>query len=146
MYQTTDVPSEEYLWIHCTGTALKYSYVTFRPANIPDAPLMIIDTYHKDVIIYLPRSVDEWEIRFYSDSEPLSQLDPLYLKNAGVVNLKEMFRYHIKDGLHLELSWGQYICRRSFILPYYAIPDVDCSILNNMPGWKDIVYIVNKLI
>lgn len=145
IYQTTLVPNEEYIWLITPGTSWKYSLVTFKPANIDDAPLMVIDTYRKNVTIGLPRSVDEWEIKYYSNSKPLSRPDPDYLKNAGVVNLNEKFRYHVKDGLHLELSWGQFISRRSFSIPRYSIPAVDCSIVNELPGVSDIIDIIGDL-
>ena len=57
------VPNEEYIWITTSGTFKLYSLVTFKPANIDDAPLMVIDTYRNKVTIGLPRSVDEWEVK-----------------------------------------------------------------------------------
>ena len=144
IYQTILVPNEEYIWVTTCGTSQLYSLVTFKPANIDDAPLMVIDTYRKKATIGLPRSVDEWEIKYYSYSKPLLKPDRDYLKNAGVVNLNEKFRYHVKDGLALELSWGQFISRRSFSLPRYSIPAVDCSIVNELPSVGDVIDIVDR--
>ena len=110
--------SEEYIVIYTSGTLWMDSFVTFKPANIPDAPTMVVRTHPNahmvkyDVIyFYLPRSVDEWEIKYYSD--PGRMPDNWYnrLKNAGVINLNKEFGEYITKGswLKLELSTGQYI-------------------------------------
>ena len=142
-YCNVSNPNEEYICISTLGTTWLYSLVTFKPANIPDAPTMVVDAYYKEAYIYLPRSVDEWEIMYFSSSAPLDKLDRDYLKNAGVVNLNEKFRKDVKNGLVLELSSGQYIRRGILPWPRWSIPDVDCSVFNELPGVDDMI---NELI
>ena len=125
IYRNTDNPFEKYIEIYTPGTQYLHSLVTFKPANIEGAPVMVVDTYKKRAVIYLPRIVDDWEIKFYSNSEPLSHPDPDYLKNAGVVNLNEKFEKYIPDGLILELGWGQFISQKFAPWPRYSIPSVD---------------------
>ena len=144
-YHNMNNQDEEYIWISSLGTTWLYSYVTFKPANIPDAPTMVVNTYRDAVYIYLPRSVDEWEIKYYSSTEPLSQLDRDNIKNAGVVNLNEKFRKDVKNGLVLELSSGQYIRRGIFPWPRYSIPDVDCSVFNELPIEVGVVELIKRL-
>ena len=71
-YSYVDKPKEKYIEIITDGTHGLYSYVTFKPANIKGAPVMVVDTGNTDkhVTIYLPHSVDEWEIKYYSNSDP----------------------------------------------------------------------------
>ncbi|HJJ81203.1 MAG TPA: hypothetical protein O0X21_03785 [Methanocorpusculum sp.] len=57
---------EKYIKIWCGGTSILKSIVTFRPANISDAPKMLVYTHRGSRDIYLPKSVDEWEIKYYS--------------------------------------------------------------------------------
>ena len=124
-YLNKNNPDEKYTDIHYVGTFSLKSFVTLKPANIPDAPTMIVDTNGRGNI-YLPQSVDEWEIKYYSRCFKKPSLTPKYLKNAGVVNLNEFFGEHILDGLHLELSWGQCIYPRELMWPSpkYTIPSV----------------------
>ena len=127
-YCNMNNPDEEYIDIYTiAGTRWLNSLVTFKPANISDAPVMVVDTSNKNAFINLSRSVDDWEIKFYSSPDSFSQPDPKYLKNAGVVNLNKFFEKCISKRLLLELSWGQTISG-----PYplyssliYTIPDVD---------------------
>ena len=124
IYLNTNDPDEQYIGIYTPGTQYLHSLVTFTPANIPDAPVMVVDTYYM-AIICLPQSVDEWEIKFYSSFEPLLYPDPDYLKKGGVVNLKKFFGKQIEDGLFLELDWWQHIHSLKQFNPCYTIPDVD---------------------
>ena len=96
----------------------------FKPVNIPDAPVMLVDTSNPTYIC-LTQSVDEWEIKYYSSPDSFSQPDDKYLKNAGVVNLNEHFKGYIKDGLVLELSSGQFISQKFAPWPRWSIPSVD---------------------
>jgi hypothetical protein len=83
---------------------------------------------YENCVIYLSRSVDEWEIKYYStykDVTPQNLINDKYLKNSGVINLKTYFE---KDDwwdkyLKLRISRGQYICGDSGKVWY--IPDVD---------------------
>ena len=129
IYCNLNDPDELYTEIktysHTYGTCYLHSLVTFKAANIPGAPVMIVDTYCKNVKIKLPRSVDEWEIKYYSCSDPFDQPDDKLLKNAGVVNLNEHFKGYIKDGLVLELSSGQFISQKFAPWPRWSIPSVD---------------------
>lgn len=119
-------PGEKYYKIHTSGTYWLKSFVTFKPADIPDAPTMMVDTNDK-ADIYLPYySVDEWEIKYYSITHPINPGEQVkYLKNKGVVNLYEKFGHLLSDGLILELSTGQYIHPSGFDYPRYYIPEVD---------------------
>ena len=102
-YLNTNDPDEQYIAIGALGTRC-HSQITFKAINISDAPVMVVDTYYM-ADIYLPRSVDDWEIKFYSTGEPRSHpdLDDKYLKNAGVVNLNEKFGEYIENGICLDL-------------------------------------------
>ena len=124
-YLNTNDPDEQYIAIGALGTRW-HSQLTVQAANIPDAPVMVVDTYYM-ASIYLPRSVDEWEIKFYSAGEPrlYPDLDDKYLKNAGVVNLNEKFGEYIEKGLYLELGSNQEFSSVMRPLHYWAIPDVD---------------------
>ena len=127
-YYNQKNPYDEYIKVHSSGTDWKYSIVTFKPANIEGAPVMIVDTYKNKVNIRLPRSVDDWEIKYYSNGDrlcPFCQPDDKYLKNAGVVNLNEEFEKYIPDGLILELGWGQFISQWYAPWPRWSIPSVD---------------------
>ena len=124
-YFNLNDPGEKYTEIFTTGTYWLCSLVTFKPANIPDAPVMVVDTCgHR--YIYLPRSVDEWEIKYYSRFWHEPNICKEHLKNAGVVNLNEYFGKYIENGLHLELSTGQCIYPRELMWPSpkYTIPSV----------------------
>ena len=118
-YRNDTNPDEKYIQIFVNGTFCKKSFVTLKPANIPDAPVMEVNTYMFKGYIDLPQSVDEWEIKYYSRWFKKPSLTPKYLKNAGVVNLKKEFRESLSHGewLNLELSNGQYI------FTYYIIND-----------------------
>ena len=122
-YSNKNNQSEEYIIINTTGTKNMFSYVTFKPANIEGAPVMVVDTSNKNAFINLSRSVDDWEIKFYSSPDSFSQPDPKYLKNAGVVNLNEFFGKYIWNELFLELGWGQFILGDNG--KRWSIPDVD---------------------
>jgi hypothetical protein len=119
---------DKYFKIHTDGTSWLKSLVTFKPANIPDAPTMVVDTNSK-CDIYLPYySVNDWEIKYYSHFWSISQ-DMDFLKNAGVMNLK-VFGGHIWDSLVLELSndqyfktYYQYKVGHKFKTYYYYIPE-----------------------
>ena len=119
---------DEYTVIYAYGTVWKHSLVTFKAANIEGAPVMVVDTYRKNVKIKLPRSVDEWVIKFYgcyyTYFESLPQLHD-YLRNAGVVNLNEYFGASISHDLKLELRTGQYIYPTGNPDFKYTIPDVN---------------------
>lgn len=123
-YLNVNNPDELYTDIYTYGTCYLHSLVTFKPANIQGAPVMMVDT-DKCGVIHLPRSVDDWEIKYYSSFESLSYLDPKYLKNSGVVNLNQFFGKYISEGLTLELSQGQFIILQGYPWAYFHIPDVD---------------------
>ena len=117
-YRNVNDPDEKYINVFTVGTHWLVSLVTFKPANIPDAPDMVVNTFgQRD--IYLPQSVDEWEIKYYSRFWYKPTLEGKYLKREGVVNLNEEFRESLSHGewLNLELSNGQYI------FTYYIIND-----------------------
>jgi hypothetical protein len=128
-YYNKYTPWEKYFKIHTDGTNVLNSLVTFKPANIPDAPTMVVDTFRKSSDIYLPyHSVDDWEIKYYSHFGRISQ-DMDFLKNAGVMNLM-VFGDHIWDSLVLELSKDQYFktyyqykVGHKFVTYYYYIPE-----------------------
>ena len=127
-YQNWAYVNEKYFKIYTGGTRWLCSCVTLKPANISDAPVMVVDTGNTDklVTIYLPHSVDEWEIKYYSNSDPFDKPDDKYLKNAGTVNLNKFFKNQIKngEGLYLELSWNQHIHSVKSFDPCYYIPKV----------------------
>ena len=123
-YFNQNDPNEKYIKIHTSGTDWLKSFVTFKPANIKGAPVMIVDT-NKITDIKLPRSVDDWEIKVYSNFRDMSPPYDKYLKNAGVVNLNEKFEKYIPDGLILELGWGQFISQKFAPWPRWSIPSVD---------------------
>ena len=114
-------PHDEYIHIFPSGTSVLNSLVTFKPANIPDAPEMVIDTSgvcidasgrHPSKMIKLCSCVGEWEIKYYSRFwSKLDKPDPEYLKNSGVIHLNWYFRDAIRKGswLELQISAGQYI-------------------------------------
>lgn len=125
--------NDKYIEIYTDGTHVLQSMVSFKPANIPNAPLMVVDT-NGPRSIYLSQSVDEWEIKYYSSfgSRPIIK-DDKDLKNAGTVNLKEFFGEDISEGkwLKLELSTNQYIAvpynyhvHNGSYAPRYYIPGV----------------------
>lgn len=120
-------PYVSYTKIHTPGTLHLHSLVTFKPADIPDAPVMVVNTYvnvrNPKSDIYLPRNVDAWEIKYYSKCGGMPDLDSKYLKNAGVVNLNEFFGKYIWNELFLELGWGQFILGDNG--KRWSIPDVD---------------------
>ena len=118
--------NEEYFHIHTDGTKLLYSLVTFKPANIPDAPKMFVYTNGK-CDIYLPKSADEWEIKYYSRWRHEPNICVEHLKCAGVVNLNEYFKECISDKLYLEISIGQSIVGKGPRNTAYSydIPDVN---------------------
>jgi hypothetical protein len=120
-YCNVNNPDEQYTEIFTLGTFCLYSLVTFKPANIPDAPTMVVDTCCISKI-KLPRSVDEWEIKYYSKYGDIPPLNDEYLKNAGVVNLNEEFKEFTEWRLYLELSWGQYIISEILPLIRWSIP------------------------
>ena len=111
--------------IYTKGTRWLNSIVTFKPANIPKAPMMVVRTSKESSLIYLPRSVSEWEIKYYSRWLNPCRLDDKYLKNAGVVNLKQFFGKSIAKGLVLELSTDYGIHPEGAEGPFWVFPDVD---------------------
>ena len=106
-YLNVNDPNERYIHLRSSHDIWVCSLVTFRPANLPDAPTMVVDTSYYKKEIYLPHSIDEWEIKYYTSfwTHPCEP-DPEYLDNAGVVNMKEVFRpWYINGGtLYLDLS------------------------------------------
>lgn len=77
-YRSINNPSEKYTKIYTEGTSWLDSYVTFKPANIPDAPEMVVYTYcgrWGNRSILLPRSVGKWDIKYYSSYQFLSHPD-----------------------------------------------------------------------
>ena len=125
IYHNDTNPDEKYIQIFVNGTWFLNSYVTIKPAIIPDAPTMVVNTYWFKGYIDLPRGVDEWEIKYYSRFWYKPNIENKYLKNAGVVNLKKYFGRDIADGLHLELESGQYISTSLLGSSKWSIPDVD---------------------
>ena len=125
IYHNDTNPDEKYIQIFVNGTWFLKSYVTIKPANIPDAPTMVVNTYWFKGYIDLPMSVDEWEIKYYSRFWYKPNIENKYLKNAGVVNLKQFFSEEIPEGLHLELESGQYISTSLLGSSKWSIPDVD---------------------
>ena len=123
-YCNMNNPDEKYIEIFVDVTRWLHSRVTFKAANIEGAPVMVVDT-GEYAYAYLPRSVDEWEIKYYSKFGDIPPLTDEYLKNAGVVNLKEFFGKYIEKRLVLERSQGQYIRPGNRWEPKYRIPDVD---------------------
>ena len=122
-YCNMNNPDEKYIEI-CVGLSRwMYSLVTFKAANIEGAPVMVVDT-DRLAYVYLPRSVDEWEIKYYSKFGDKPPLTDEYLKNAGVVNLNKKFGKYIEKRLVLERSMGQYIRPGNRWKPKYHIPDV----------------------
>ena len=115
--------NEEYIHIVTYGTKILYSMVTFRPVNIPDAPKMVVYTNGK-CDIYLPQSVDEWEIKYYSRWRHEPNICVEHLKNSGVVNLNKHFGKYIEKGLILKLSTGQFIYSVQRTTLYWDIPSV----------------------
>ena len=122
--------SEEYIRINTTGTKNMHSYVTFKPVGIPDAPVMVVDTGESTIAlpalvsIYLPRSVDEWEIKYYSRLNEDPTITDVYLKNSGVINLNQFFGEYVRYGLWFELSWNQCLRTVQYSSYYWIIPDV----------------------
>lgn len=125
-------PGEKYFLISCRGTSWLKSFVTFKPADIPDAPTMMVDTNGK-ADIYLPyHSVDKWEIKYYSNFRKMSPPYDKYLKNAGTVDVKLVFRQYLPRGLELWLSSMQLLCTKNSYYndkgmvekPAWVIPDV----------------------
>ncbi len=132
-YLNVNDPYEKYIHIHTPGTIWMLSAVTFKPHNIPDAPVMVVDT-HGSRDIYLPYSVDEWEIKYYSSDWSLVRIDDECLKNEGVLNFKQIFHKYLSYVLKMELridTWI-YVCYLEYVgnncysrAIIWAIPDVD---------------------
>ena len=122
-YLNTNDPDEQYIAIGALGTRW-HSQLTVQAVGIPNAPVMVVDTYYM-ASIYLPRSVDEWEIKYYSAFGEYPSTDNKYLKNAGVVNLNKVFGEYIEKRLYFERSKGQYIRPGNRWDHKYRIPDVD---------------------
>ena len=128
-YHNINNRTEKYTQIWVSQYLSSNSLITIRPANIPDAPTMIV----KGGVhgwVYLPQSVDEWEFKYYCSTEPLSQPDPMYLKNAGVINLNEHFGKTIKhkidheNVLDLGYAYRLYIKSTHWPYPIWCIPEV----------------------
>ena len=124
-YLNLNDPDEEYIKIECGSTYILESFVTFRPHNIPDAPKMLVHTNKGSSIIYLPKSVDEWEIDYYSRFRHEPNICDEHLKCSGVVNLNTYFGKFIKKGLDLILSSSQSISSVQRPTLYWAIPAVN---------------------
>ena len=125
-------PGEKYFKIQIYGTSWLKSFVTFKPANIPDAPVMMVDTNSK-VNVYLPYySVSVWEIKYYSNFREMSPPYDQYLKNAGTVNVKLVFGHYLPRGLELWLGLDQLLCSKNSFYndmgmiekPAWSIPEV----------------------
>lgn len=132
-YRYMAYSNDEYIEIHPGWTLLLDSMVTFKPANIPDAPVMMVDT-NDPVDIYLPYySVSVWEIKYYSNFRDMSPPYDKYLKNAGTVNVKMVFGEYLPRGLELWLSAEQLLCTKHSYYndegmvekPVWNISDVD---------------------
>ena len=147
-YCNVNDPDEEYFEIFTQGTTVMHSFVTFKPANIPDAPKMVVSTYGgiKEKIplprqfslprkFYLPKSVDEWVIKYYSSLCYESKPKPRTLKNACVINLNEYFGENAHY-FYLELSAGQFIL--SDTAKCYIIPDVKAKDEDNDDEWIEV--------
>lgn len=147
-YTNINNPDEEYFEIFTQGTTVLHSYVTFKPANIPDAPKLVVSTYggiNESVPLprqfsmprqfSLPKSVDEWEIKYYSSLCYEPKPKPWALKNACVINLNEYFG-ESAHYLHLELSAGQFIV--SDTAKMYIIPDVKAKDEDNDDEWEEV--------
>ena len=126
-YLNTNDPDEQYIAIGTLGSR-RHSQITFQPVGIPNAPVMVVYTKYM-ASIYLPRSVDEWEIKYYNAGEVgfYPDLDDKYLKNAGVVNLNEKFGEYISKGICLDLDTN-HCCRCMWPVGHselcYYIPEV----------------------
>ena len=104
-YWNLNNKSEVYTYIATDHTIFLDSQITFKPANIPDAPEMVVNTWCKDAQIYLPRSVDEWEIKCYIchcaltyDDSPSSRVHHYHLICADVIDINEFIEYYRKTG------------------------------------------------
>lgn len=124
-YLNLNDPDEKYTKIQCSRTYILNSFVTFRPHNIPDAPKMLVHTNKGSRYIYLPKSVDEWEIDYYSRFWHEPNICDEHLKCSGVVNLNEYFGKYIEKGLNLCFSTNQDISSVQRPLRYWSIPDVE---------------------
>lgn len=122
-YRNVSNKNEMYFRIYTSGTSWLQSIVTFKPANIPDAPVMKVNTSKESSNIYLPRSVDEWEIKYYSRFLYKPTLEGKYLKNFGVINLNEYFGDYINNDLVLKLRTGQCLHPLGSDSPCYEIPE-----------------------
>jgi hypothetical protein len=116
--------NEKYIDIFTKGTAWQYSLFTFKPANDPLAPEMVINPRYVRYI-YLPQSVDEWEIKYYNKYGDLSYPDPKYLRRSGIINLNEFFEGYIPNGLYLDASMRCYISARRNHRVIWSIPGVN---------------------
>lgn len=147
-YVNKNDPDEKYFEIFTQGTTVLHSFVTFKPANIPDAPKMVVSTYgglYESVPLprqfslprkfFLPKSVDKWEIKYYSSLCYEPKPKPRCLKNACVVNLNEYFGENAHY-LHLELSAGQFIL--SDTGGCYIIPDVKAKDEDNDDDYVEV--------
>ena len=123
-YLNLNNPDEKYFKIHCDGTIILHSMVTFKPANIPDAPKMLVYTYKGSRNIFLPQSVDEWEIEYYSRFLHEPNICVEHLKNSGVANIHKVFTKYTEKGLILELSAGQFIYSVQRTALYWNMPSV----------------------
>jgi hypothetical protein len=106
-YYNKYTPSEKYICLHAQHSKIYTSLVTFKPANLKGAPVMVVDTSFYDKDIYLTNTVDKWEIKvYYSFSKRLTEPDDKYLYNAGVLSMYDTFRpwYRYGGDLRFELS------------------------------------------
>lgn len=104
-YWNLNNKSEVYTYIATGYTIFLDSQITFKPANIPDAPVMVVDTWFEEAQIYLPRSVDEWEIKCYIcycplvyDDCPRITVHSYHLTGADVINLNEFIENYKLTG------------------------------------------------
>ncbi len=109
-YYNVNDPNEKYIEIFTYGTWWLNSTVTFKPVNITGPRVRIPVVCTSDpCYIYLPYSVDEWEIKYCSKFGGRPDYGDKHLKNKCVINLHEYFGDSISDGLYLELRTEQSI-------------------------------------
>ena len=67
-YLNLNDPGEKYIELHTEGTRCLNSIVVFKPANIPDAPMMKVDTFKKSSVILLPTPPSAGQLLLFSNS------------------------------------------------------------------------------
>jgi hypothetical protein len=124
VYTDTKNPNDQCYDLFTRGTKWLNSIVTFRPANIPGALTMNVDT-HRPRHISLPRSIDVWEVKYYSSFWYFDYPEPKKLKNSGIFNLREITNQTTLKHIYMELSLDQYLSPGGPDNTKYYIPDVD---------------------